>query len=82
MQNNHAHTLHQSSAGPDGPIISAYASSQMQPLLLTAANAAKLLSISQRTLWALTQQGKVHVIRIGRSVRYSLTELQRWIAAQ
>lgn len=39
-------------------------------LLLTALEAAKTLSISQRTLWTLTQRGEVPCIKIGRLNRY------------
>lgn len=50
------------------------------PLLLTAKEAAILLSISPRKLWSLTTCHEVPHIRIGRSVRYSLVDLEAWIA--
>lgn len=49
-------------------------------LLLTAKDAAKSLAISERTLWARTQSGEIPSVRIGRSVRYSVADLERWIA--
>lgn len=51
-------------------------------LLLTSREAAKALSISERTLWGLANQGILRSIRIGRSVRYSLDELREFIAQQ
>jgi excisionase family DNA binding protein len=49
-------------------------------LLLTAREAAHALAISERTLWGLTQRGEVQVVRIGRSVRYAVAELERYVA--
>jgi len=49
------------------------------PLLLTPQQAAELLAISPRKLWALTASGEIPHIRIGRSVRYSVDDLREWI---
>lgn len=50
------------------------------PMLLTGGQAAKLLSISTRTLWAMTvPRGDLPAVRIGRSVRYSSSDLAAWI---
>jgi excisionase family DNA binding protein len=52
-------------------------------LLLTARAAAVALSVSARTLWAMTHpRGPLPAIRIGRAVRYSAEALRAWIAAQ
>ena len=48
-------------------------------LLVTSSQAAKLLSISERTLFSLAVSGEIPRIRIGRAVRYSPDDLQRWI---
>ena len=48
-------------------------------LLLTPRDAAKALSISERTLWSLTQRGDVPVVRLGRSVRYDPRDLTAFI---
>lgn len=57
----------------DGPI----------PLLLTPRAAAAALSVCERTLWAMTHpRGPIPAVRLGRAVRYSMAELQRWIATQ
>jgi len=52
------------------------------PQLLTPRETAKALAISERTLWALTQQGDIPVVRIGRSVRYDPRDLNEWIEKQ
>lgn len=49
-------------------------------LLITAQEAAELLAISRRRLWALTQLGAIPSRRIGKSVRYVPAELRAWIA--
>lgn len=49
-------------------------------LLLSPREAAKTLSICERTLYALTKRGELPVVRIGRAVRYSLDDLKAWIA--
>jgi len=41
----------------------------MEKLLVTAREAAKLLSISEKTLWTLTNRGGIQAVRIGRVVR-------------
>ena len=51
-------------------------------LLLTSRQAAEALAISERSLWSKKASGEIAHVRIGRSVRYSVADLQRWIAAQ
>jgi excisionase family DNA binding protein len=52
-------------------------------LLLTPRQAAKALSISERTLWAITApRGPMPAVRIGRAVRYLVSDLQEWIESQ
>lgn len=46
------------------------------------AEAAELLSISERSLWSLQNEGKIRAIKIGRSVRYPLSELERFLASE
>lgn len=51
--------------------------------LLTPAQAAEVLSVSERTLWSLSDpRGPIPVIRLKRSVRYCPHTLRSWIAAQ
>ena len=51
------------------------------PRLLKPREAAELLAISERTLWTLTKQGVIPCVRLGRSVRYRLSELVRQLDA-
>jgi excisionase family DNA binding protein len=51
-------------------------------LLWTSREAAKALSISERTLWGLTKGGKVPCVRIGRAVRYDPKDIRAWIDGQ
>ncbi len=52
----------------------------LEPMLLTARQAAKVLSISERTLWGLTKSGDIPAVRFGgRNVRYSPDDLKAWI---
>jgi excisionase family DNA binding protein len=51
----------------------------IEPLLLTVRQAAKVLSISERTLFTLTQDGQIPAVRFGRSVRYDPVDLRAWI---
>ncbi len=50
---------------------------KLPPLLLTARQAARVLSISERTLWG----SDIPKVRIGkRGVRYAVEDLDAWIA--
>ena len=51
----------------------------VEPMLLTARQAAKVLSISERTLFSVTKSGELPAVRIGRSVRYSVDALREYI---
>ncbi|MEK6677032.1 MAG: helix-turn-helix domain-containing protein [Planctomycetota bacterium] len=51
-------------------------------MLLNPKEAAKVLSISPRKLWALTASHEIGVVRIGRSVRYSVESLNRFIESR
>lgn len=54
----------------------------MERMAVSAAEAAKLLGISQRHLWALNSSGRLpRPIRFGRAVRWSVTDLHAWMAA-
>lgn len=49
-------------------------------LLLTVRQVAKLLSVSDRTVWTHTApRGPIPAVRIGGSVRYTLEDLEAWI---
>lgn len=51
-------------------------------MLLTPEEAAKSLSISPRSLWGLMKSGEIPSVKIGRSVRYPVADLERWIEAR
>lgn len=51
----------------------------IEPLLLSPREAAKALSICEKTLYTLTKKGELPAIRIGRAVRYSLDDIKQWI---
>jgi len=52
-----------------------------EKLLVSAREAAAMLSISTRSLWTITNMGMIPSIRIGRAVRYSITDLRDYIDA-
>ncbi len=51
-------------------------------LLVDAREAARLLAVSPRKLWQMTHDGEVLYVRLGRCVRYPVTELQRMVDRQ
>ncbi len=51
----------------------------VERLLVAPRDAAKMLAICERTLFALTKSGDVPSVRIGRAVRYSVDDLRAWI---
>lgn len=57
-------------------------SQQLDHLALRAAEVAELLNISERHLWALLSSGRLpRPIKLGRAVRWSVSELHDWLAA-
>jgi len=54
---------------------------EVRPRLFRTAEAHAYLGIGARTLWTLTNSGQIPHVRIGRSVRYDLGDLDAWIAA-
>ena len=60
--------------GKPGPLI--------EPILIGAYRAAKLLSISERTLWSMSISGEIPSLKIRRARRYDLRDLDRWIQEQ
>jgi predicted DNA-binding transcriptional regulator AlpA len=55
----------------------------MPKLLVTPREAARLLSICEKTLWSLTApRGPLPAVRLGRSVRYDVVDLQAFINGQ
>jgi excisionase family DNA binding protein len=54
---------------------------RLTQLLLTESEAAKRLAVSPRTLRKARQTGNLHYVAIGRSIRYTLSDLESFIAA-
>ena len=54
----------------------------MNKLLLKSKDAAALLSMSERKLWSLTNDGTIECIKLGRSVYYCPLNLSSWISDQ
>lgn len=50
--------------------------------LVKPPEAAQRLAVSERTLWELTNHGDLTCVRIGRSVRYDVLDLDAWIERQ
>jgi len=56
--------------------------SKSELLLIREKEAARLLQISNRAMWALGASGKIPVVRVGRSKRYDVEDLRAYIRAQ
>ena len=48
-------------------------------LLLPLKEAAAWLAISERKLWGMTANHEIPHIRLGRCLRYPVSDLERWI---
>jgi excisionase family DNA binding protein len=53
-----------------------------QKLLVSSREAAKILAISERTLWTLTKIGRIPFVQIGGAKRYAIADLLRFIEQQ
>lgn len=51
----------------------------MESRLLKSREAARYLSLCERKLWAMTQDGIIPAVRIGRAVRYDRDDLDQFI---
>lgn len=51
-----------------------------EPLLVNSREAARLLSLSERSLWSLSASGEIPRIKVNKCVRYSVEDLRDWIA--
>ena len=52
-----------------------------EPLLFTVRETARALAVCEKTLWALTRDGRLPAVHIGRGVRYDLADVRRFIEA-
>jgi len=48
--------------------------------MLDIQEAAKVLAISERTLYSLTKSGEIPALKLQRAVRYRLSDLEEWAA--
>ncbi len=55
---------------------------RVEPLALRARDAARLLAVSERTLWSLTAADQIPHVRIGRLVVYPVRALEAWLTAR
>ena len=55
-------------------------SEQPNRLAVRPRDAARILGISERTLWSLTKKGEIPHVRTGRVVLYSIAALEEWLA--
>lgn len=53
----------------------------VERLLLNEKQASEALNLSPRTLFNLRQRGEIPYKRFGKAIRYSLSDLQRWVDA-
>lgn len=49
--------------------------------LMKAKDAARFLGLSERTLWTLSELGKIPRVKMLKSVRYDLADLEAFITA-
>ena len=53
-----------------------------EKLLLSSKEAAMLLSISERTLWTITNAGQIPCVRILGAKRYARSDIEKFIVEQ
>lgn len=49
------------------------------PLLLTVTEAARVLALGRTSVYQLIWDGELNPVRIGRSVRFTIAELERFV---
>ena len=60
-----------SPAAPTAPVV--------EPIGISAKEAAKALSISERTLWQFTKDGVIPAVKVGSRVIYSVDALREFV---
>jgi excisionase family DNA binding protein len=53
--------------------------SALAPTLVNIREAAKILTVSDRTVHTLTKMGQIPSIRVGRALRYSVDDLREYV---
>ncbi len=64
------------------PTCGGAAAADSAPLLLDYREAARLLAVSERTVWSLVAKGELPAVRIGRAVRIDRRDLVAWVDRQ
>jgi excisionase family DNA binding protein len=54
----------------------------MQELLLREDEAIAMTKLSKTTLWRERREGRLRAIKVGRALRFPVSEVQRWIDQQ
>lgn len=57
-------------------------SNPVEPLLLTAKQAAEYLALSESSHYRATRAGDLPCVNLGRLVRYNLAEIRAWIQSR
>lgn len=52
---------------------------ETNPLLYTEIQAAKMLSLSSKTLSKIRKRGEIHFVQVGRAIRYDVQSIADWI---
>jgi excisionase family DNA binding protein len=55
---------------------------ELRPLLVSPLQAAAMLGVGRTTIYYLTRNGALHAIRIGRSTRYAVRDLEEYVRVQ
>jgi excisionase family DNA binding protein len=56
------------------------AETALKMLAVNAAEAAKMLGISPRLLWTMTNMNEIPHVRLGRRILYQVSALERWLS--
>ncbi len=67
---------------PDETLLSDAAPRPTPPMLVNVVQAAEILSLSRSSIYQLIWNEQLVPIRIGRSVRFSVNQLERFVAEQ
>jgi excisionase family DNA binding protein len=51
-------------------------------LLLTGREAARAVGLCEKSLYLAARRGELRVVKLGRSVRYRLADLEEWIQSK
>lgn len=63
------------------PLLTPPGATELPPLLLTVEQAARVLSVGRTAVYHLIWDGQLQPVRIGRSVRFTLAQLEQFVTA-